>query len=172
MSYTNKGKGWMKPKAGIRVNPKRKRSAIIGGITISKERISSNYSTHDKPSLNSEDVIDYLRKVIREGEKTVIVMDNAKIHGEKVREFLEEKGVEYVYLPPYSPDKSPAEGPWALLKAKLYKKIYNDFETLIWDTRRYLQSISKRGKDLKYSIERCGEPWTSILNVVTLPFKV
>jgi len=50
------------------------------------------------------------KTIIREG-KIVIVMDNARIHGNEVREFLEENNVEVIYLPPYSPDKSPAEGP-------------------------------------------------------------
>ncbi len=61
-------------------------------------------------------------------EKTVIVMDNARIHGNEVRGFLEENGVGFVYLPPYSPHKSPAGGPWAALKKRLYSNIYTDFE--------------------------------------------
>ncbi|BCU67316.1 hypothetical protein HS7_09470 [Sulfolobales archaeon HS-7] len=63
-------------------------------------------------------------------EKVVVIMDNTRIQGNRVRKFLEENGVDFVYLPPYSPDKSPAEGPWAILKRKLYSKIYTDFETL------------------------------------------
>ncbi|AAK41945.1 Second ORF in transposon ISC1078 [Saccharolobus solfataricus P2] len=157
VSYINKGKGWMKVGGGIKVNPKRKRFAVVGGITISKEGITFSYSTYKKPSLNSKDIILYLRKVIKD-EKTVIVMDNARIHGNEVREFLEENGVEFVYLPPYSPDKSPAEGPWAVLKKRLYSKIYTDFETLMWDATRFLRSISKRVNDLTYSVKRCGEP--------------
>ncbi len=112
-----------------------------------------------------------MRKVIKD-EKTVIVMDNARMHGNEVREFLEENGVECAYLPSYSPDKSPAEGPWAVLKKRLYSNIYTDFETLTWDAKRFLRSISRGANYLTYSVKRCGEPWTSILNEVPLPFKV
>jgi transposase len=31
--------------------------------------------------------------------------------GERVRELIEEKGCELIYLPPYSPDYNPIEGP-------------------------------------------------------------
>lgn len=50
-------KGWMKAGAGVKVNPKRKRFAVIGGIMISKAGITFTYSTYKKPSLNSEDII-------------------------------------------------------------------------------------------------------------------
>ncbi len=149
---------------GIKVNPKRKFTVVR--ITIGKEGIAFTYSMYKKPSLNSEDIILYLSKVIKD-EKFVIAMDN-RIHGDKVREFLEEKGVEIVYLH-YSPDKSP-EGPW-ILKKKLYSKTYTDIEILTWDAKRFLRSIYRRANDLVYSVRRC-EPWTSILNEVVLPFKV
>ncbi len=80
--------------------------------------------------------------------------------------------MEFVYLPPYFPDKGPAEGPWVVLKKRLYSNMYTDFETLTWGAKRFLRSISKRVNDLTYSVKRCGEPWTSILNEVPLPFKV
>ncbi|ADB86670.1 hypothetical protein LD85_0975 [Saccharolobus islandicus L.D.8.5] len=50
----------------------------------------------------------YLGRVVKD-EKIVIIMQNARIHGNEVREFLEENNVEFIYLPPYSPDKSPPE---------------------------------------------------------------
>ncbi len=155
---------------GIKVNPKRKRFAVVGGITISKDGITFSYSTYKKPSLNSKDIILYLGKVVKD-EKIVIIMDNTRIHGNEVREFLEKNNVEFIYLPPYSPDKSTAEGPWAVLKKKLYSKIYTDFETLTWDIKRFLRSISKRVNDLIYSVNRCGEPWMLILNEVTCPLR-
>jgi Transposase and inactivated derivatives len=99
----------------------------------------------------------YLGRVVKD-EKIVIIMDNARIHGNEVREFLEENNVEFIYLPPYSPDKSPTEGPWAVLEKKLYSKMYTDFETLTWDAKRFLRSISKKVNDLIYSVNRYGEP--------------
>jgi len=40
----------------------------------------------------------------------VVVMDNLTAHkGERVRELIEERGCELLYLPPYSPDLNPIE---------------------------------------------------------------
>jgi transposase len=40
----------------------------------------------------------------------VVVMDNLSSHkGERVRDLIEAKGCELIYLPPYSPDFNPIE---------------------------------------------------------------
>jgi len=45
---------------------------------------------------------------LRSGQ--VVVMDNLSAHkGERVRELIEERGCELVFLPPYSPDFNPIE---------------------------------------------------------------
>ena len=41
-----------------------------------------------------------------------VVMDNLSAHkGARVRELIEQRGCELVYLPPYSPDMNPIEQP-------------------------------------------------------------
>jgi hypothetical protein len=55
----------------------------------------------------------YLEEVLLPTLKSgqVVVMDNLSAHkGEKVRELIEGKGCELIYLPPYSPDFNPIEG--------------------------------------------------------------
>ena len=52
----------------------------------------------------------------------VVVMDNLSSHkGWRVREIIEGKGCELLYLPPYSPDLNPIEEAFAKLKALLRK---------------------------------------------------
>jgi transposase len=52
----------------------------------------------------------------------VVVMDNLSSHrGKRVRELIEGKGCELLYLPPYSPDLNPIEEAFAKLKALLRK---------------------------------------------------
>jgi transposase len=47
----------------------------------------------------------------------VIVMDNLSAHkGERVRELIEARGCELLYLPPYSPDFNPIEEAFAKIK--------------------------------------------------------
>jgi transposase len=50
----------------------------------------------------------------------VVVMDNLSAHkGERVRELIEGKGCELLYLPPYSPDFNPIEQAFSKLKSYL-----------------------------------------------------
>lgn len=52
----------------------------------------------------------------------VVVMDNLSSHKRgRVRELIEGKGCELLYLPPYSPDLNPIEEAFAKLKALLRK---------------------------------------------------
>ena len=49
-------------------------------------------------------------------------MDNLSAHkGSRVRDLIESKGCELIYLPPYSPDFNPIEEAFAKLKALLRK---------------------------------------------------
>jgi transposase len=62
----------------------------------------------------------------------VVVMDNLSSHrGGRVRELIESKGCELVYLPPYSPDLNPIEEAFAKLKALLRKAGARTREPLI-----------------------------------------
>ena len=66
----------------------------------------------------------YLERVLaptlRPGQ--VVVMDNLASHkGEKVRELIEGRGCELLYLPPYSPDFNPIDEAFAKVKALLRK---------------------------------------------------
>jgi len=50
----------------------------------------------------------------------VVVMDNLSAHkGERIRELIEGKNCELVYLPPYSPDLNPIEQAFSKLKGLL-----------------------------------------------------
>jgi transposase len=50
----------------------------------------------------------------------VLVLDNLGAHkGQRVRELVEKRGCELVFLPPYSPDFSPIEEAFSKVKALL-----------------------------------------------------
>jgi transposase len=52
----------------------------------------------------------------------VVVLDRLNAHkSDRVRELVEAKGAQLVYLPAYSPDFNPIEHAWSKLKAKLRK---------------------------------------------------
>lgn len=59
-----------------------------------------------------------LAPTLRPGD--VVVLDNLAVHKlGGVREWLAERGVELLFLPPYSPDFTPVEQAWSKLKTKL-----------------------------------------------------
>ncbi len=52
----------------------------------------------------------------------MVVLDNLTAHkGERVRELIEERGCELLYLPPYSPDLNHIEEAFAKIKGILLK---------------------------------------------------
>lgn len=62
---------------------------------------------------------------------SVLVMDNMKSHHAKaVKELLDNAGIHYLYLPPYSPDFNPIEKLWSKVKAILRKRKARTVDTL------------------------------------------
>jgi transposase len=73
-------------------------------------------------SMNGEWMVAYVEQVLvhelHAGD--IVVMDNLGAHKAlRVRELIESRGAELVFLPPYSPDLNPIEQAFAKLKALL-----------------------------------------------------
>ena len=89
----------------------------------------------------------YLERVLvpslRAGQ--VVVMDNLSAHkGSRVRELIESRGCELIYLPPYSPDFNPIEEAFAKLKALLRKAGARSREVLIEAMGWALEALTAR----------------------------
>ena len=85
----------------------------------------------------------------------VVVMDNLSSHkGQRVREIVEGRGCELLYLPPYSPDLNPIERAFAKLKASLRRAQARTFEALIEAMGRALDEITNR--DASGFFRHCG----------------
>ena len=73
----------------------------------------------------------------------LVVMDNLSSHkGSRIRELLEGRGCELLYLPPYSPDLNPIEEAFAKLKALLRKAGARTREALIEAMGRALETVT------------------------------
>ena len=60
----------------------------------------------------------------------IVIMDNATFHkGGRIKQLIQDAGVELVYLPPYSPDLNKIERCWSWLKSRIRKQIQN-FDSL------------------------------------------
>jgi hypothetical protein len=76
----------------------------------------------------------YLKRVLAPSLRLgqVVIMDNLSSHkGSRVRELVEERGLEILYLPPYSPDLNPIEEAFSKLKALLRRAGARTREALI-----------------------------------------
>jgi len=75
--------------------------------TLNKELFAEYLKTQLKPTLSPNDVV---------------LLDNSSVHKSKlVLQTMEECGIKYLFLPPYSPDFNPIELLWAQMKAFLRK---------------------------------------------------
>ena len=80
--------------------------------------------THNAKEI-AERFVEYLKTKLLPplSEADIIAMDNMRSHHAKtVKNLLDEKHIQYLYLPPYSPDYNPIEKMWSKLKAFLRKE--------------------------------------------------
>jgi transposase len=86
-----------------------------------------------------------LAPTLRRGQ--VVVMDNLTAHkGERVKEIIEQRGCELMYLPPYSPDLNPIEEAFSKIKGLMRKaQARRSREALLeaMGTRRSRPSVPK-----------------------------
>jgi transposase len=99
----------------------------------------------------------YLTEVLcptlKEGQ--VVVMDNLSSHkGSRVRELIEDKGCELIYLPSYSPDFNPIEQAFSKLKSYLREACARSHEMLVDVIGDALATIS--ASDAKNFYNHCG----------------
>ncbi len=87
--------------------------------------------------------------------RQIVVMDNLGAHRPKrIRELIEERGAELVYLPSYSPDLNPIEEALSKMKHILRKIGARTKETLIEAIARALASVSTQ--DVRGFFVNCG----------------
>ena len=94
-----------------------------------------------------------LAPTLRRGQ--VVVMDNLSAHkGERVRELIEERGCELIYLPSYSPDLNPIEEAFSKIKGLVRKAEARTREALVEAIGSALCAVT--AKDARGFFEHCG----------------
>jgi transposase len=94
-----------------------------------------------------------LAPTLRRGQ--VVVMDNLSSHkGERVKELIEGRGCELIYLPSYSPDFNPIEEAFSKIKRLVRKAEARTKEALIEAIGSALSALSSR--DAHRFFEHCG----------------
>jgi transposase len=83
-------------------------------------------------------------------------MDNLSAHkkGGRVREIVEGRGCELLYLPPYSPDLNPIEQAFSKVKGSMRKAEARTREALIGAMGQALNAVT--AKDVRGFFGHCG----------------
>ena len=94
-----------------------------------------------------------LAPILKPGQ--VVVMDNLSAHkGGRVKEIIESRDCELVYLPPYSPDFNPIEQAFSKIKSLLRRVQARTRELLIEAMGRALDAVTVR--DTRGFFRHCG----------------
>jgi transposase len=93
-----------------------------------------------------------LAPTLRRGQ--VVMMDNLTAHkGERVKELIEERGCELIYLPPYSPDFNPIEEAFSKIKALVRKAEARTREALVEAIGKGISMVT--AEDARGFFEHC-----------------
>ena len=85
----------------------------------------------------------------------MVVMDNLSAHkGERVRELIEQRGCEVLYLPSYSPDLNPIEEAFSKMKSLIRKLEARSREALLEALGAAISAISDQ--DARGFFEHCS----------------
>ena len=94
-----------------------------------------------------------LAPTLRPGQ--VVVMDNLSAHkGDRVKELIEERSCELLYLPPYSPDFNPIEEAFSKIKGLLRKAEARTREALLEAIGRGISMVTT--EDARGFFDHCG----------------
>jgi len=94
-----------------------------------------------------------LAPTLRRGQ--VVVMDNLSAHkGERIKELIEQRGCQLIYLPSYSPDFNPIEVAFSKIKRLVRKAEARTREALLEAIGSALSAVSS--KDARSFFEHCG----------------
>ena len=77
----------------------------------------------------------------------IVVMDNLSVHkGARVRQLIEDKGCQPLFLPAYSPDLSPIEETFSKIKANLRRAGARTREALEEAICQALQTVTSKAR--------------------------
>ena len=94
-----------------------------------------------------------LSPVLRPGQ--IVVMDNLTAHkGNRVKELIEQRGCQLLYLPPYSPDFNPIEQAFSKVKGLLRRAEARTCEALVEAMGRALSAVT--AQDARGFFGDCG----------------
>ncbi|MEO0724895.1 MAG: IS630 family transposase [Bacteroidota bacterium] len=145
---TKAGRGWIRKGRDFEVdcNSGRKRVNINGAINALKPE-HLVYDITD--SINAQSTQRLCRQLLRKHpQKTVyLICDNARYNRNKLlRQWAEKQRIEFVFLPPYSPNLNLIERLWKFMRKKATSSIYTAHE-VVWASPNDFTRVYTRSED-------------------------
>jgi len=116
-------KGWIRP--GMRlslVNSRGPSITVIGGISEKRGLVHYHIIAESNNTQHFETFLAGLKKKCK-GRKTLLILDNLRIHYSKQLNPQYDQQFKVMFLPPYSSELNPIESFWSLLKHKWQKNL-------------------------------------------------
>ena len=144
--------GWMKKGFDytLKSNTGRQRVNLNGAYNIEEQKVI----IEDADCINAQSTVSLLEKLLREQPLGIIylILDNAKYYRSKlVKEFQKDNPrIQFVFLPPYSPNLNIIERLWKFFKKKLtYNSYYEKFAVFKYYCLDFFKNIEKYKMELK-----------------------
>lgn len=132
------------------LNQHRQRITLIGTVNLENGELFDRVAEKG----NIITFLEFLRKLLKKypKKKIYIILDNVRFHhaNKVTKEFLPRvKRVEFIYLPPYSPNLNPKEWVWKQLRRETtHNSYYPEFHDEIEAAKRFLKSYTLPTKEL------------------------
>ena len=144
---------WCLSRVFIRSGSGRKRYNVLGAV---ETRDHDLITIRKEGTVNAETVCELIEKIDEHypDEEITLVMDNAKYqYNKRVMALAQEKGIEILYLPPYSPNLNLIERVWRLVKKNcLANKYYENVESFRNAIDEFIDSLSGENRSLLKSL--------------------
>jgi transposase len=110
---------------------------------------------HEDQTINAETTIKFLEKIedfYKDKTRIKIIVDNAKYYkNQAVKKYLENSTIEFIFLPPYSPNLNLIERLWKMMRKKVINnKYYERFK----DFRDAVLGFFENAEDMKAELEK------------------
>jgi len=144
--------GWIKKgkEQSLKTNTGRMRVNINGAYDIAAHKVI----IREDESINSQSTIALLEQMLKEQPLGLlyIILDNAKYYRSRiVKDFLEKnQRIQFVFLPPYSPNLNLIERLWRFFKKKtIYNKYYEKFAVFKEKCLNFFENIDDYKNELE-----------------------
>jgi transposase len=144
--------GWIKKgkEKFVKANTGRERININGAYNIEEHKVI----VREDESINAQSTVALLKQMLVQQPtgKLYIILDNARYyHSQIVHEFLSKnKRIQFIYLPPYSPNLNIIERLWKFMKKKTtYDKYYEKFSVFRKKVLEFFENIKNYREELE-----------------------